>query len=233
MNHTQGRVLLVGVLLALTLVACSDNRGGPRIVGEDGSTIDVTASTETATPSAEVSSTIVPSEGTPTATPGATETPAATGTATATPSGGTSSTAGDLEGVPYSTSDVRAAVESAGRTFLVVDDREPLCAGTSVEETTFWAASSGGSDYGPLWTLWVYPDSEAREDDWQLSEGELQPQVDDCEPPTGFNYFNANTVLVFTGWSGLGEESLYDENRSPGEDAAKEAFVAMSGGDED
>jgi len=192
--HPQRFAILVGVILALTLVACDQERGGPRVVGEDGSMIELT-STATASPSAEVSATIVPSEPTPTAsvTPEATETatPEATSTATptGTPSGGT-----DIEessGVPYSTADFQASWPSA----LQIEAREPdeaLCPNTSVTETTLRV----GGDDGSLWALWVYPDSEAREADWEFSDGELRAQTDDCEPPTGLNYFNANLVFV-------------------------------------
>ena len=68
---------------------------------------------------------------------------------------------------------------------------------------------------GATWALWVYPDSEAREADWAFSDGALRPQTDDCEPPTGLNYFNANVVLVL---------------REPGEgtEEMRDAFLGLS-----
>lgn len=214
MRHPQ-RIMLAGVVLALTLAGCSDERGGPRIVGEDGSTIDVTAATQTATPSAEVSSTIVPSEGTPSATPETTETatPEATGTAapSTTPDATRTPGSGDLEefeGVPYSTSDLQAALSQD----LEVDSSsQPLCPETSVAETTLRVSGADGS----TWALWVYPDSEAREADWTFSGGALNAQTDDCEPPTGLNYFNANVVLVL-------------RERGEGIDAMRDALLGMS-----
>ncbi len=229
MKYPRHVTFLVSACLVIAIAACDDG-GGTRIVGEDGSTIDVTTATATATPSADVSPTSIPPEGT--SVPSTTETatpdaagPDATGTATPTATPGD----GDIEeyeGVPYSTSDVQAAVESAGRTFIPAD-HDISCQGTSVPGGVFWAANAGGSDYGPNWALWIYPDADAREADWSIEDGVLESQVEGCELATGFNYFNENAVLAFISWSGPGFDSPYDPDRSPGEDAAKEAFIAM------
>jgi len=212
--HPQRFGLLVGAIIALTLVGCSDDTGSPRVVGQDGSTIDIPSSA-TPMPSADVSPTIVPSEGT--ATPGvtpeamATATPAPTGTATATPTrapGG--AVLDESSGVPYSTSDFRAALPSSLAVEAGSAD-EALCPDTSVAETTLRV----GGDDGSIWALWVYPDSEAREADWEFSDGALRAQTDDCDPPTGLNYFNANVVLVVREVGG-------------GIDEMRDAFLGMS-----
>ena len=191
--HPQRFGILVGAIIALTLVGCSQDSGSPRVVGQDGSTIDIPSS---ATPmsSADVSPTIVPSETTPTTslTPEATETatPQATGTAspTRTPGG---TVLDESSGVPYSTSNFQAALPPDLPIEADPVD-EALCPGTSVAETTLRV---GGED-GSTWALWVYPHSAAREADWEFSDGALRAQTDDCDPPTGLNYFNANVVLV-------------------------------------
>jgi len=201
MRHARITVLLGCALLAIALVGCDQERGGPRVVGEDGTEIEVTAE-PTATGTATVVATGEPT-GTPdpaataTTTPAVTETPSATptgtatGTATSTPTPGSDSgdaTSG-LAGVPYGTDDVRAALADSGEPVEVDDEREPLCPDAAVPETALRVGES-------VWTLWVYPDTAAREAEWGLSDGQLEPQISDCEPPSGFNYFNANTVLV-------------------------------------
>ncbi len=211
MKHPR-TLLLAGALAVTLLAGCEDKDAGVTIAGEDGTRIDVgtptatsTAITQTAT--AEATSGASPAATTETATPAATET--ATPTATSTPSptptrtAGGSSAGGGASGVPYSTGDVRAAMAAAGVGFEVDDEREPLCGDTSVPETAFEA---GGS----TWALWVYPDGDAREAEWELDDGHLAARVDDCDPPTGFNYFNANLVLVLVEPGGTQSESVRD-----------------------
>ena len=212
MKHPR-TLLLVGALAFAFLAGCEDQGDGVTIAGQDGSTIDVgsatATSTVTATPNAGTEG-ATPAGATPPAGETATPEPSETPTPTATPassSGGTS--AGDASGVPYSTSDVRAAMEAADVGFEVDDEREPLCADTSVPETAF---DAGGSS----WALWVYPDSAARESEWVLEDGQLAPQVEDCAPPTGFNYFNANLVLVLTEPGGAQSEVVRDAFLSVG-----------------
>jgi len=201
MRHARITVLLGCALLAIALVGCDQERGGPRVVGEDGTEIEITAEpteTGTATIVATDEPTSTPDDGaTATATPETTETPSttptgtptATPTSTSTPGLGTGSGAGGLAGVPYGTDDVRAALAASGEPVEVDDEREPLCPSGSVPETALQVGES-------VWALWVYPDTSAREAEWELSDGRLEPQISDCEPPSGFNYFNANTVLV-------------------------------------
>ncbi len=205
--------IIVGAIIVLTLVACNDDGGGARVVGQDGSTIEITRTATTATPSADVSPTIVPSEGSPTpsVTPEASETatPDGTSTPTATRTPG-STNLDESEGVPYSTSDFEASLPAN----LVVEAGpadEALCPDTSVAETTLRV----GGDEGSIWALWVYPDSAAREADWEFSDGALVAQSDDCDLPTGLNYFNANTVLVV-------------REVGDGIDEMRDAFLSMS-----
>lgn len=236
----QRLTIFLGVLVAaVALAACGgDDDGGVTISGSDGTEIEVTTE-QTETPSAsptgaETGTTDATGTATSEATPSATETPDATGTpsATATPSGGGEPEEGDLAGVPYSTGDVRAAVEAAGRTFILDDERAPLCPNTSVAETVF-LASDPVEATGANWALWVYPDDEVLEDDWEIDDGQLEPRSDDCELPTGFNYFNANVVMAFVSWEGADGETTFDEERSPREDAAIEAFLGLGASDED
>ena len=210
MAHPR-RLLVVGALAIALLAGCDDKDGGVTITGQDGSSIEVSTATASATTSPETSATT--SEATPagatatassTATPTTTTpTPTSTPIASPTSSGGGATSAGDTSGFPYSTSDVRAAMEAADVGFEVDDEQEPLCGDTSVPETAF---NAGGSS----WALWVYPDSAARESEWVLEDGQLTPQVGDCAPPTGFNYFNANLVLVLTGPGGAQAEVVRD-----------------------
>src|SRR5690606_29368771 len=103
----------------------------------------------------------------------------------------------------------RGAMESAGIAFAVDDEREAICTDTSVTATSFTV-----DDSDAVWALWVYPDAEAREDDWAFEDGRIEPQTDDCELPTGFNYFNANAALVLL-------------ERGDGAEATRDAFLAM------
>jgi hypothetical protein len=191
-------MLLVGAFALVALVGCDQERGGPRVVGEDGTEIEITATpaeTGTATIVATAEQTGTPAAAPPeaTQTPATTPTgtPTSTATSTSTPSGGSSGEggAGGSAGVPYGTGDVRAALAASGDSVEVDDEREPLCPDSSVPETALQVGDSS-------WALWVYEDTSAREAEWQLDDGQLEPQIDGCEPPSGFNYFNANTVLV-------------------------------------
>lgn len=207
----------LGVLLLLALAACGGDSNGPRVVGQDGSAIDVGTPTETPPATPTVTPTAAtPADGTPsptptvptaTGTPSPTATPTRTpsATPTTTPSGGT--TAGD-DGSPYGTASVRAAVERGGGTFQVDDEQESLCPGSAVPGTTFRA-------YGSTWVLWVYPSADAREDDWSLDGGRLEPQVSGCELPTGYNYFNANLVVA-----------LVEQGGDPGD--MRDAFLGLT-----
>ncbi|MGE3962267.1 MAG: hypothetical protein AB7F65_11365 [Dehalococcoidia bacterium] len=212
-------LLLLGAGAALTLAACEDDDGGVTIAGQDGAAIDVGATTATATATGGADGNAV----TATPVPGATQatapagTPTPTGTPTPAPTSRPSSgPTGNTSGVPYSTTDVRAAMEAAGVGFEVDDESEPLCSDTAVPETAFRA---GGS----AWALWVYSDSAAREAEWVLEDGQLAAEVEDCVPPTGFNYFNANLVLALVEPGGAGSDDVRDAFLSLGSAAGSGA----------
>lgn len=223
------------VVFAIGLAACSDGGNARVVVDGDEGEIEITA---TGTPSAsatgipEGSPTAEGSPGatateTPTGTPDPSATPTMTPTAVATPSAG--SPAGDLSGLPFSTSDVRAAVQGARYTFNDLEGRAPLCADASVVEYPFWAGSTqGGTDYGFVYVLWLYPDEDALEADWAFEDGRLVSRAG-CELPNGFVYFNANAVVAFDTWHSAGADTgPTDDGPSPGEHPAVEAFLGMT-----
>lgn len=216
---------VAAVLVAFVLAGCAGD--GPRIrVGDETLTAEPTS---TSTPGTSTPSTSTP-EPAPTAatpTPGATETPAATATpsATGTPSGG--GEPADLEGVPFSTGDVRAAVDGTGYTFYYLAEREPLCEEAAVAEHPFWAAGAA-TDFGFVYVLWVYPDVNAMETDWEFADGRLESRVG-CELPNGFVYFNANAVLAFETWHTAGADAGPAEGSpSPGDHPVVQAFLEMT-----
>jgi len=123
---------------------------------------------------------------------------------------------------------VRAAVQGVNRVFFPVDDLVPLCSDTSVAELPVWMASDAGTDYGPVFVLWVYPDSAAMAEDWSTGSDGVQSLLG-CELPTGSVYWHANTILAFRTWMGLGEDVRpYDPLRDPREEAPVQAFLEMS-----
>ncbi len=157
-------------------------------------------------------------------------TPAATRTSVPpTPRSATDATR-DLDGLPFSTADLRQAVETAGYSFSGVETRKPLCPHTSVPELPFWSANLAGSDSGPILVVWVYPNFEALAAEWEAEPGAPpKPLLDGCELPTGFVYWNQNLVLVFETWSSLGVESPVDiEGRLPSDHPAIIAFLSMT-----
>ena len=170
----------------------------------------------------------------PTSTLGLAPTQAATAAAIASPAPPTprsaADTSRDLTGFPFSTSDLRQALEIAGYSFSGVEERAPICPQTSVPELPFWSPNLAGNDSGPILVLWVYPTFEALEADWEAEPGAPpKPLLDGCELPTGFVYWNQNLVLVFETWSSLGVESPVDiDGRIPSEHPAVTAFLSMT-----
>ncbi len=136
----------------------------------------------------------------------------------------------DLAGLPFSTADLRQAVETAGYSFSGVETRKPLCPHTSVPELPFWSANLAGGDAGPILVVWVYPSLEALAAEWEAEAGAPpKPLLEGCDLPTGFVYWNQNLVLVFETWSSLGVESPVDiEGRLPSEHPAIIAFLSMT-----
>lgn len=137
---------------------------------------------------------------------------------------------GEPVGFPLSTNDVRVAVEEAGVTFWLRERSETLCPGTSVEGRAYWSANRAGTDFGPIFTLWVYPNAGALGEDWEAKPGEAPvSRVEDCEPPGGFVYWTNNVVLAFTSWLSAGEElPLEGHYESPGDHPAVRAFLELS-----
>ena len=188
---------------------------------------------------------------TPTLTPTASETPSPTATAAATPAPVTTATAratatpvpaptaplrpvptpasADLAGSPFSTHDVRVAVEGANYSFWPADV-EPFCLETAVPGLPFWSANLAGSDFGPVYMLWVYPDLEALRADWQVTPGE-RPEllVEGCELPYGFVWWNENAVMAFQVFLGPdGESGLAGSATGPAEFPAVRAFLELA-----
>ena len=171
------------------------------------------------------------------ATPALAASPSATPTATPTPTPTAAATAadpearlGDVSGVPFSTVDVRLAVEEGrGYSFWLVEERAPLCPGSSVPGRPYWSANLAGSDFGPVFVLWVYADVDALRLDWEAVPGEAPVPLFDCELPSGFVYWNENLVFTFDVWLSLGEPlPLAAHPESPSEMPAIAAFLELA-----
>lgn len=201
------RALTAGfTLVGLLALAC--------LGGDDD--VDLTlllTATPTPTPTTVASPTVTATP-TPTPTPAAIATAGPTATAAATPVPAPTPTPSpdDLTGLPFSTHDVRLAVEGAGYTFWTADREgfrdllpDPFCRETAVPGLSFWSANKQGSDFGPVYVLWVYPDIEALRADWDATHGE-RPEllVEGCELPYGFVWWNANAVMAFQAFLGPG-----------------------------
>ncbi|MCK9485630.1 MAG: hypothetical protein M0R73_02850 [Dehalococcoidia bacterium] len=206
LHATRVATLATTFLMVAIAVACT-SEGSPRVVMDGGGEFTATAtptSEGTSSPTGSVTpSPAATSEGTSTPAPPGTPTgtPSATGTATPTAAAG-DHPADDLPGMPHSTSDVGRAMAAAGVGFATLaGDAEPLCPQTNVPEYPFYAADTDGADFGPVFVLWVYPDTEAMAEDWDPGSDGLQPRTG-CDLPSGFVYWNANTVLAFSRWAG-------------------------------
>lgn len=179
------RLALLAIMTVLSglLLSCEDS-GTVTIIGANGEEIEVPGGTVVAT--SEVAQTPAP-------TLAPVETPPPTPTPTAQPASSQGSIPDDLQGSPYSTADFRAAIEAAGATFqgLALD---PLCPNTSVPELSFLA--SNGNETGPVFSVWVYPDSTARTNDWATGNA-VSPLTEPCTLPTASVYWNRNVVLAY------------------------------------
>lgn len=180
------RLALIAITTALAGLLMSCEEGGTvTIVGADGEQIEVPDGTivaasevaETPPPTLEPVETPTPPPATPTAQPASSQ----------------GNVPDDLRGTPYSTADLRAAIESAGATFegLAVD---AMCPNTSVPELTFLA--SNGNETGPVFSVWVYPDSTALAGDWATGNA-VNPLTEPCSLPTASVYWNRNVVLAY------------------------------------
>lgn len=132
---------------------------------------------------------------------------------------------------PISTLDVRRAVQDGqGFSFWRVDDRTPLCPASAAPGLPYWSVNLAGSDFGPIWVLWVYPNSDALQQDWETMPGEApRSRLEGCELPTGFVYWNENLVMTFAAWLSLGEELPLERHpESPREPPAGRGFLGLT-----
>ena len=187
-------VVLVALAAAIIAIGCGggDGDGGEATPSATGTPSPAGASTATATATA-----------TPTATPTPTPTATPTGTAIATPSPTppARSAPADVEGFPYSLSDLADALAPGGIEETDLYDPASACAGAAVGGVPFVAASDADAGRFAVWVLWVYPDNEARQGDWQTGQ-RADPLVEGCEPPNGFIYWHDNLLLWFVGFYG-------------------------------
>ncbi len=146
------------------------------------------------------------------------------------PSVGPTDTSRDLTGFPFSTADLRQAIETAGYSFAPLTNIAPICPQTSVPEQAFWSVNLTDGDSGPILVLWVYPNSETLKADWQAEPGQApQSLLSKCGLPSGFAYWNENLVMVFAAWFSLGIESATSpDEQSPGQHPAVQAFLELS-----
>ena len=146
------------------------------------------------------------------------------------PSVGPTDTSRDLTGFPFSTADLRQAIETAGYSFAPLTNIAPICPHTSVPEQAFWSVNLTDGDSGPILVLWVYPNSETLKADWQAEPGHApQSPLPNCGLPSGFAYWNENLVMVFAAWFSLGIESATSpDEQSPGQHPAVQAFLELS-----
>jgi hypothetical protein len=218
------------VLAAVLGVACSggddiDIEGLVTRTPSPTASVPPTRAPETATPT--------PTETAPAATATTTATPEATPSPTATPTQARDGEQTEAEGIPFSTQDVREAVQGAGLSFLETDDLELGCSETAVPAHFYWTAGDS-TDFGPAFALWVYPDGEAREQEWEInSDDRIESLVDGCDIGHGFVYWNANLVMAFAHWGGAGEVyPLSGHHEAPNEQYAGsraiEAFLELA-----
>ena len=146
------------------------------------------------------------------------------------PSFGPTDTSRDLTGFPFSTADLRQAIETAGYSFAPLTNIAPICPQTSVPEQAFWSVNLTDGDSGPILVLWVYPNSETLKADWQAEPGQApQSLLSKCGLPSGFAYWNENSIMVFAAWFSLGIESATSpDEQSPGQHPAVQAFLELS-----
>lgn len=220
------RLMILGTLLLALTAACSGS--DPVSVAQPatptGSAATVTSSGGAVAP-ATGGGTATRSTPTPVVAPTTQPRPVATSVAPAEPR------AGDLQGSPFSTIDVRVSVEDErGYSFWLVDEERPqLCPESAVPGRAYWSANLGGSDFGPVFVLWVYPDVDALEADWNAEVGESPTPKFDCELPSGFVYWNENLILAFDVWLSLGEPlPLHDHWESPSDMPAALAFLELA-----
>lgn len=204
----RGLSLAGASVIALVLTACTGTGGGAPL--------------------------LTPTPGARTATPSVTPSPTPTSSSSVIPTADESPTptpprASSARGVPFSVSDIAAAAETRGYSFWLLEGRAPVCLGASVPGEPHWSANLAGSDFGPVWVLWVYPDAQALAADWLVTpDGSLRSRVDACRLPSGFVYWNRNMVMAFDVWLSLGGDiPLGEHPDSPGDHPALQAFLGL------
>ncbi len=193
-------VLLVAVVASVATLRCGRGENGEDARPEATATATAaTTRTATVTATPALSPTATPTEPeTPRATPTPPPTPSAT--ATRTPAAATPPPV-SAEGVPYSLSDLADALAPGGVVLTDLYDPASACAGAAVEGLPFVAAEDATEGRFAVWVLWVYPNSEARQEDWRTGQ-RAESLVEGCEPPNGFLYWHANLLIWFIGFYG-------------------------------
>jgi len=79
---------------------------------------------------------------------------------------------------------VRAAVDGSGLTFILLKERDAICPGSAAPGTSYWTANAAGTDFGPVFVLWVYADLAALEVDWMLVPSIMKLLEVGRAPPT-------------------------------------------------
>lgn len=199
-------VLVVAVVVAVIAIRCGGDDGDDGAGEATPTATAAGAGAATATPAATRTATGTAATTTPAATTTSTAAPTSAPTAisvsTATPSPTPATpTQIDAEGVPYSLSDIADALAPGGVVLTDLYDPSAVCAGAAVEGLPIVAAEEAASGRFAVWVLWVYPDTEAREGDWQTGQ-RAEPLVAGCEPPNGFVYWHENLLIWFIGFYG-------------------------------
>ena len=198
MSALSRAAFLVLVALAAAGVLAIGCGGGD---GDGGEATPTATGTLSPTPSPINAIPTAPSTPSPTPTPMATPTATPTRTATTPPTSTERPTPAEVEGFPYSLSDLGDGLAPGGIEETDLYDPASACAGAAVEGVPFVAAGDAETERFAVWVLWVYPDSEARQGDWQTGQ-RAEPLVEGCEPPNGFIYWHANLLLWFVGFYG-------------------------------
>lgn len=211
----------IGLLLACAVATSC--------VGGDDGVVDVRPAEPTVDSTAEPAPPVVSPTTTQTPPPTSTVAPSPTLVPTQTPPAATPFE-GDAGGLPFSTADVRAVVEGSGITFIPLGERDVICPVSAVPGAPYWTANAAGTDFGPVFVLWVYPDLAALEEEWAVEPGESpKPRLAGCDLPTGFVYWNENLVLVFEVWLSAGfDVALEGHAESPGDHPTVEAFLGLA-----
>ena len=124
------------------------------------------------------------------------------------------------EGSPFGGADLIQALAAAGLN-SGPQDHGVGCNGAGSHGRAWATAGDGGDTSSPGFTLWVYPSSEALQDDWELPPtGPPITTLDHCPLGSGFVYWNENLLLVF-------DEPRNWEDREALRERITAAFLAL------